>query len=359
MTRVSILIPTYQERDFIESCIESVLAFELPAEVQIEVVVLDGMSTDGTRDIVGRMAAREPRLRLVDNPGRIQSTALNIGIRLSAADYIMRLDAHSMYPREYLRRCLEASRRSGADNVGGLFIAQRRGSGYQAALVQAMTTHKFGVGDAGFRVDATEGPADTVPYGFFPRGVFERIGLYDVRLVRAQDFEINRRIARMGGVVWLDPAIHVHYYNQPDVVSFLKKQIVKEAPYNAYLWFVAPYAFVPRHAITAVFAAGVLGGILLAPFSAGLAWLFAAVMALYALLAVGSAVQQAARFREWRHVVALPVCFFAYHFLHGVGVLYGLARLLTGTAPVQRVAEPWPGAGRSRAWPPVGAVRGL
>ena len=333
------------------------LAFEIPAGSEIrEILVIDGGSSDGTQEIVNRVAATDTRVRLLHNPGRIQSTALNVALRVAMGDYIMRLDAHSSYPGNYLALALETSLRTGCENVGGLFITQQRGTGYNAALIQALTTHKFGVGDAGYRTGAQEGSADTVPYGFFRRDLFDRIGLFDERLVRAQDYEMNQRIIAAGGCVWRNPAIQVKYYTQPDLYAFLRKQIVYEAPYNAYLWYLAPYAFAVRHAITGIFAAGVLGGILLSPVSAAVRIIFVSVMAVYFAIAAGSAIQQAVRYREPRHIVFLPFAFFLYHFLHGVGLLAGLLRLLTQTAPVQKVAEPWPGAGRSRAWP---VMRGI
>src|SRR4029078_4268271 len=101
-----------------------------------------------------------------------------------------------------------------------------------------------------------------------PRALFDRIGLFDERLVRAQDYEMNQRIVAAGGCVWRNPAIQVKYYQQPDLSSFIRKQILYEAPYNAYLCYLAPYAFAVRHAITGVFAFGVLGGVVLSPFSA-------------------------------------------------------------------------------------------
>jgi GT2 family glycosyltransferase len=353
MHSVSILIPCYQERNFIRACLESVRSFELPPDASVEILVLDGMSTDGTRDIVTEISAGDPRVRLIDNPRRTQSAALNLGIPIATGDYVMRLDAHSVYPKDYLALTLETARRTGADNTGGVVATLRRGSGYQSALVQAITTHPFGVGDSGFRTDAAEGPADTVPYGCFKRDLFERIGFFDERLLRAQDYEMNRRISASGGTVWMNPAIRVQYFQQPDLPSFIRKQVVHEAPYNAYLWYLAPYAFAPRHAITGVFAAGVIAGLILSSFSATVKWIFLAVMALYLTLAIISGVQQAIRFREPRHVLFAPPAFFLYHFLHGVGILLGLARLSLGIAPVQGKPEPWPGAGRFRAWPPA------
>jgi glycosyltransferase involved in cell wall biosynthesis len=335
MHSVSILIPCYQERNFIRGCLESVLAFELPDLTEIEVLVLDGGSTDGTREIVREVSERDNRVRLVDNPGRTQSAALNLGIPMSRGEYIMRLDAHSVYPSDYLKLCFQTALRTNADNTGGAVATLRRGDGYQSALVQAITTHKFGVGDSGFRTDAAEGPADTVPYGFFKRTIFERVGLFDERLLRAQDYEMNRRIIHNGGKVWLNPRIQVRYYQQPDLRSFIRKQIVHEAPYNAYMWYVAPYAFALRHAVTGVFAAGVLAGLILSPFSSLVRTVFLSVIALYFALAIVSGIQQAIRYREPRHVIFAPIAFFLFHFLHGIGILIGLVRLVTGTAPVQ------------------------
>jgi GT2 family glycosyltransferase len=325
-----------------------VLAFERVPEVEFEVLIMDGRSEDRTVEIARKTAEVDHRIKVLDNPGLIQSTAVNLGVRAARGNWIMRLDAHAYYPPDYLRLCYETALRSKADNVGGLFITQTSANTYPAQIVQALTTHKFGVGDAGYRTDAKEAYADTVPYGFFRRAVFERLGWLDERLVRAQDYEFNRRIVAAGGRILRNPEIHVYYYNQPTLRAFFAKQFLREAPYNAYLWYLAPYAFTPRHAITGVFACGVIGGLALSPLTAWIAWPFAFTMMIYVLLAVGSGAQQAARYREWRHVFVLPLFFFVYHFLHGAGVVGGLLRLATRTAPVQRAQEPWFGAGFKR-----------
>ncbi len=344
MSVVSILIPCYQERGFIAACLDSVRSFTIPHGVSIEVLVLDGMSTDGTREIVELVANVDRRIRLVDNPRRIQSTGLNLGIGMSTGDLIVRLDAHSHYPRDYLEQLLETSARTGADNVGGVCITEARGESYSATVVQALTTHRFGVGNSGFRLSMVEGEADTVPYGCFRRDVFPQFGLFDERLIRCQDYELNRRIRVRGGRIWLNPNIRVNYFQQPTLSRFLHKQIALEAPYNPYMWFLAPYSFAPRHAITGVFALGIIGGVLVSPFSSSIRFIFLAVLALYAVLAVAAATQQALRYKHPLHILILPIAFFLYHLSHGLGVLYGVYRITTGTAPVQQGGEPWPGA---------------
>jgi glycosyltransferase involved in cell wall biosynthesis len=354
---VTILIPTFQEEKFIRACLESVRSFEDPGGSLIEVLVLDGMSTDGTRDIVKEFIGMDSRIDLIDNPRRIQSTGLNAGIRRASGDLILRLDGHSQYPSNYLRVALETSLRTNADNVGGVVVAIPRDEGYPAALVQALTTHAFGVGNSGFRTGAREGQTDTVPYGCFRRDLFDRVGLFDERLVRAQDYEMNRRIAAAGGMVWLNPAMRVSYFNQPDLKSFLRKQALSEAPYNAYMWYLAPYSFALRHAVTAVFSLGVLLGLVALWLAPSLGSVFLVSMAVYGVLAVFAATQQAYRYRRPLHVLAAPFAFFLYHFLHGAGVLYGLASIALRRSPVQRVREPWPGAQRFRAWPPPEPLR--
>jgi len=353
---ISIIIPCRNEEKYIEQCLRSVVAFEVPPGYETEILVLDGRSDDATREITLRLAREYPSIRLLDNPGLIQSCALNQGIRLARGEWILRLDAHSRYGPEYLRLCWETAQRTGAENIGGLFITQPGGNGPQAYLVQALTTHRFGVGNAGFRIGATEGSVDTVPYGFFPRRVFEKLGGFDERLVRHQDYELNRRIIAAGGKIWLNPAIHVFYFNQPTLAAFYRKQFFKEAPFNPYCWYLAPYAFAYRHAITGAFAAGIIGGCVLGPVFPRLGAVFAGVMALYGVLAIVSAAQQALRYRRPSHLLWLPFCFFGFHFIHGLGVLKGLFNLAVGAEPVQRVHEPWPGAGRRRAWPPASAA---
>ncbi len=348
---ITILIPCRNEQNYICSCLDSITAFVLPAGVNIEIFVLDGRSTDRTRELINEVAARDTRIRWLDNPGITQSCALNLGIKQALGSWIMRLDAHTQYPPDYLALCYATAVHTGAANVGGVCITQPGGTGYQAQLVQALTTHKFGVGDSGFRTGATEGPRDTVPFGFFRRDLFDVIGLFDERLVRAQDYEFNRRIRAFSRVVWLNPAIQSQYYNQSTLLAFYRKQLLLEAPYNAYLWYLAPYAFAPRHAITGVFAAGVLVGLALSPLTQWIAWPFAAVLGVYAMLAIASSVQQARRYRQPLHILTLPACFFFFHFIHGLGVLAGLFSLVINIAPVQRACEPWVGAGRFRAWP--------
>jgi glycosyltransferase involved in cell wall biosynthesis len=345
---VSIVIPCRNERGHIEKCVRSVLRQEsLPDG--FELIVADGMSDDGTREILTRLAAEDPRLQVIDNPQRIVPTALNLAIRRARGEWVVRLDAHSEYPPNYLKLCIETGERRGADNVGGAVVTLSREETFIGRIVQALTTHRFGVGNAGFRVGAEEGVADTVPFGCYRRQVFERVGWFDERLVRNQDYEFNRRLAKAGGKVWFTPRISAVYYNQGDLAGLLRQAFVT-GEWNVYMWYVAPYSFVWRHAIPLAFVTSLIfTGLcfLIWPWFAFI--VLAAIAAPYLTLALAAAREQSKRYGK-RLFLLLPVAFWLYHLAYGIGGVKGILRLLVRRSPVQSVPEPWKGAGSFRAW---------
>lgn len=348
MELISVIVTVRNEEKFIIPCLNSINAFDLPSGVEVEIFVIDGMSTDKTWELVNDKACCDSRIRIISNPRITQAAGVNLGILNSRGNWIAWLGAHSVYPKDYLGRLFAKAKQTKADYTGGVINTIAYNNSCSAALVQALTTHRFGVGGSGFRTNAKDGPADTASYGLFNRQIFYKIGLFDERLVRAQDFEYNSRIRQSGGVVWLDTQLIVDYYNQPNLLKFLKKQLFKEAPYNAFMWYLAPYTFTYRHAITSVFTIGVIGGLFLSPFSRVVNYIFISAIVLYFFLAVVSALQQAKRYKNLLHVLTLPISFFLYHFLHGLGVLCGIFRLVTGTSPVQKIKEPWEGYGSYR-----------
>jgi hypothetical protein len=218
--------------------------------------------------------------------------------------------------------------------------------------VQALSTSRFGVGGARFRVGGGEGPADTVAFGCFRREVFGDVGLFDERLVRNQDYEFNRRLAAAGKRIWFDPVIKAEYYNQA-TLGGLFKQAFGTGKWNPWMWFVAPYAFAARHVVPGLFVVSLLIALGLAVFAP---WgLLALVILLtpYVFLALLSSFQQSLRYGPIL-LPFLPPLFFAYHVSYGLGTLWGALRLLFGATPVQKTREPWPGAGRYRARPRQG-----
>jgi len=206
---VTIAMPCLDEANYIEACLRGVSQQDYPAD-RLEILVADGGSRDGTREIVARVASQDPRVVLIDNPARLQAPGLNAAIRRARGDVIVRMDVHCEYAPDYVRKCVEVLERTGADNVGGAQRARAQVA-FQRALC-AVLESPLGVGGARYRSADNEGPVDTVFLGAFRRAVFERVGLYDPGAITNEDAELNQRIHSAGGKVYLSREIVVHYF---------------------------------------------------------------------------------------------------------------------------------------------------
>jgi len=217
---VTIAMPAYNEERYIEECIRSVQAQDYPRD-RIEILVADGRSSDRTRDILAELAQDDPRIRVIDNPDRLQAAGLNQIIRAARGEIVVRMDVHCEYTPNYVSACVETLGRTGADNVGGAQRARAR-TGFQAALCAALTS-PLGVGGARYRDPGSEGFVDTVFLGAFRRAVFESIGLYDPRAITNEDAELNQRLLAAGGKIYLSRAIEVHYYPRDSFTSLARQ----------------------------------------------------------------------------------------------------------------------------------------
>ena len=324
MVFIDIVILTLNEEAYLEECIDSVLNFSLPPDTDITIYIADGGSTDKTLEIIQTYIDSNYPIILINNRQRIQSAGMNAAINQGKGDYVLRLDAHSIFDTDYLKKCFETSIRTDADNVGGVLTTMPGSDGLGAKIVQYITSHPFGVGNSNFRIGSIEGNVDTVPFGFFKKSIFNKIGGFDERLLRAQDYELNKRIIKNGGIVWLNPEIKAKYFNQPSFSKFFKKILFLEAPYNAYMWYLAPYTFSLRHSITAFFTLGLIGGLFLSFYSNIIFIIFFLVMAIYFCLSLMSSIQISFENKDPAQIIILPLCFFIFHTFHGFGVLYGI-----------------------------------
>ena len=191
---VSVIAPCRNECAHIDAFCDSVLAQRLPEGWRMQVLVADGQSDDGTRRRLDERAAQDARLQAVDNPGRIVSTGLNACLARAEGEVIVRMDLHTQFAPDYVAECLAALARTGADNVGGPWVAQGQGAMGQA--IAAAFQSRWVVGGARSRDRAYEGPADTVYLGCWPRAVLARAGGFDETLVRNQDDEHNLRLSQ-------------------------------------------------------------------------------------------------------------------------------------------------------------------
>ena len=217
---VTIAMPAYNEEKYIEACIASVQAQDYPAD-KIEILVADGRSTDKTREILARLSDADPRIKMIDNPARLQAAGLGVLVKQSTGDIIVRMDVHAEYAPDYVRKCVETLERTGADNVGGAQRAKAK-SFFQRALCAALES-PLGVGGAKYRSEDAEGFVDTVFLGAFRRKVFETVGLWDPAAITNEDSELNQRILESGGQIYLSRDIVVHYFPRESLKTLAKQ----------------------------------------------------------------------------------------------------------------------------------------
>jgi succinoglycan biosynthesis protein ExoA len=321
---VSVIVPCRDEARFIERSLDSILASDYPAD-RMEVIVADGMSGDGTRELVDALIARDPRLRRIDNPERTTPFALNRAIAATRGEILVRFDAHAVMPPDYVPRCVELLVSSDADNAGGSIRTVAQSNGPFSGPIVAALSSRFGVGNSSFRTTSSDQgahPADTVFGGCWRRELFSAIGGFNERLARSQDIEFNLRIARAGGAIVLDPGIICDYYARADMASFWSHN------FSNGRWAVLPFAFssiVPvrlRHLIPLLFVTS-LAASTLVPFP----W-SVAVGAAYAAANLAASAEVAIAKRRASYLALMPVTFLSLHLAYGLGSAWGCVELI-------------------------------
>lgn len=221
MQSVSIIIPCRNEEDYIGPCLESLLANNYPKSA-IEIVVVDGISTDRTREIVYNYCKKHSFIKMIDNPWHIKPKALNLGIQATVSDVVMRIDAHAHYANDYISKLVEGLFKYNADNIGGV-RETFSGNTAMSRAVSIGISHPFSVGNAHWRTGTKSvRKVDTVFCGCYKRCVFERIGLFNEKLIRTQDKEFNARLINAGGVIVCDPSVRCSYYPRAKFLEYLK-----------------------------------------------------------------------------------------------------------------------------------------
>lgn len=317
---VSVVIPMRNEARHIGRCLDAVLAQTYPAD-RMEVVVVDGDSTDGSGEQVRTVATRDGRVRLVMNPRRTTPSSLNAGIAAARGEVIVRVDAHTTIAPDYVRRCVDALRRTGAQNVGGCM--RPVGETPAGKAIAIATTSRFGVGNARFHYATEPGYVDTVYMGAWPRGVLDALGGFDERFVTNQDNELNFRILQSGGRIYLDPSIESRYVTRPSLRA-LARQYYRYGFGKARV--LRKHGRLPslRQVVAPILVASLGGALALAALRPALWPLSAVVGGSYALANLGVSTRLAAR-HGWRHLPRLPIVFATIHLVWGLGFLAGLA----------------------------------
>jgi len=325
---VTLIVPLYNESRRIRGCLESILAQDYPLD-RVEVLLVDGRSTDGTREIVKETIAAHPdaRILLLDNERRIPAAALNLGIRRARGAYLLRLDAHCEAAPDFIRKTLEVLDRTGAACVGGAITSV--GEGRTGRAVALAMSSPFGVGNAHFRHAREERSVDAVAYGAYRRATFDEIGLYDEDLVYSEDNELNDRLTRAGRSVVLSPEIRVRYYTR-ETLGALWRQYFRYGMGRTRYMRRSPGSIRMRHLVPFALILVLLGTLALGFLDARFWLACAGVLALWAAGAVGATLR-IGRARGGDALPLVPLAFFCQHFGYGLGECAGLFSLSRGS----------------------------
>lgn len=318
---VSVVMPVYNEEKYIEKCVDSLLCQDYPIE-NMEWIFVDGCSKDKTVELLKKYQKEYPELiKIFENPKKIVPYAMNIGISESKGKYIVRLDAHADYAKDYISKCIHYLETTDAQNVGG--VAETKANGFMGNAIAKMLSSKFGVGNSQFRTNGQSGYVDTVPFGAFKREVFSLYGGYDQRLVRNQDNEMNFRIRKNGGKIYLANDIHLSYYCR-DSIKGISDMALKNGMWNVITMKLCPGSMGLRHFIPFMFVASVLGlaflGLLHPVFRA----LLGAETVLYLALDILFSAKLAKGSKEF---FSLMLLFPVFHIAYGIGSFKGIVKL--------------------------------
>ena len=321
---VSILVPIRNESRYIDRCLESILAQEYPHE-RLELLIADGMSDDGTREIVTDFIRQNPSLsiRMVDNGGRIVATGLNAAMRHAHGEIIVRVDGHCEIASDYIKQCVAHLINDGVDGVGGSM--ETIGETQLAGTISLAMSSVFGVGDSAFRtVTGKTMLVDSVPFPAYTRAVMERAGLYDEELVRNQDDEYNYRLRKLGAKILLADDVHSRYYSRSSLRS-LWRQYYQYGYYKVRVMQKHPLQMRPRQFIPALLVVALLAGLLSSLASPWGFWWFVLILASYLTANLLASILVAQRY-GWQHFPRLPFVFSILHFSYGSGFLVGLVK---------------------------------
>ena len=357
---VSAIIPCRNEEKHIAKCLDSVVAQDYPKE-KLEVLVVDGDSEDRTKEIVegyvkkysftrakrrveskkissspSSLSLRESSvknecsltIRLLENPKKITPSAMNLGIKNSKGEIIVKMDAHARYEKDYISKCVRYLKESGADNVGGVLKTVPGKATLWAKSIAFCLSHPFGAGNSYFRIGSkTPKWVDTVAFGCYKREIFEKIGLFNEDMAKIEDLELNWRLRKAGGKILLAPDITAFYYpSSENILDFFWHNFTDG------IWATYPLKFgikisSPRHLIPLFFVLGLLGGFISALFFFWAKVIFVLIFGIYLLLDLFFSLKAAIK-EDPRYLFSLPLTFFSRHFGYGLGSIWGLIKII-------------------------------
>jgi glycosyltransferase involved in cell wall biosynthesis len=324
MIKVSVIVPCFNEQATIQQLLEAVYGQSYPIN-EIEVIVADGLSTDHSRDVIRDFQAYHQGLsiRIIDNIKRAIPSGLNRAIEAAQGNYIVRMDAHSIPDRNYIKNCINGLDKGLGDNIGGIWKIQPGATTWIAKAIAVAAAHPLAVGDALYRIGGTAQEVDTVPFGAFQRGLIDKIGMFDETLLTNEDYEFNTRVRQFGGKVWLDPSIQSVYYARSSLKE-LSKQYWRYGYWKAQMLRRYPKTLRWRQFLPPLFVLTLisLGLLSLVWYLARL--LLAIIVLLYTIVIFIVGIQMSLRHKDIAMSIGVPLAIATIHLSWGTALLWGL-----------------------------------
>lgn len=333
---VSIIAPIYNEAKFIEDFLDSILRQDYSKHL-MEVILVDGMSNDGTRDKISDFIKDHPNFKFLDNLQKVVPNALNIGIKESKGDVIIRLDVHCRYPNNYVSTLVKELFRLDADNVGGIWHTNPAKNTNICNAIAICSSHWFGVGNSAHKIGVNfYKQVDTVPFGCYRREVFDKIGLFDEDLIRNQDDEFNARLINAGGKIFIIPLII--QYTARDTMFKMCKMYYQYGLFKPLVNKKLGHPATVRQFFPAIFVSGLILGLImtLAYISTNYMFfnvatiIFSLVMLFYFGMGISIGIKHSKLQKRLLLMIIIPLTFLHIHISYGIGYLKGLWNIIFG-----------------------------
>lgn len=325
LEKISVVIPCLNEEQYIKKCVESILLNGYPTD-KLEVLVVDGGSTDNTLDILAELTTTYPQIKVIHNEKKATPFALNLGIEKASNPFILIAGAHAEYPENYISTLLKAIQEADIDVIGGAIETVTKNENTKSNSIKYVLSHPLGVGNAMFRIGASELlQVDTVPFGIYPKEVFEKVGTYNVKLIRNHDMELSKRILAHGYKIWMDPTQKVKYYARETFKGLFKNNYGNGFWNIKTVWITRNFKSLSiRHFVPLVFVLS-----LIVPILGAFIYKYIALLSIFSLfLYLLSVFVIAARGPKESSFFQIVKSFFTLHFSYGLGSLMAIFSLL-------------------------------
>ena len=321
---ISILIAVRNEATHLDDCLKALANLDYPSE-NIEILLIDGMSDDGTPEIIARWANRDRRIKILQNPKRSVSCGMNLGIAATKSDYILWISGHAIVKPGHIKQCLETMEQTGAAAVGGVLTT--RGTTAIGKINAAVLSHPFGVGGGEHRVGGRSGWVQVVTMALYRKDAILAAGGFDETLPRSQDNDLHHRMNNIGHRSYLDVAINPEYLCR-NTLRGLLRQAWSNGFWNIVLTRRGHGGFSLRHYVPIAFVGGQVLLLVAAMFFKEALWILAGALGFYLACAVVASIHAAIKNRLWWQVLLLPLWFGALHYTYGLASIAGAVKPL-------------------------------